>query len=513
MKITFDRLTISNFKNHDSLIINFSDVTNIAGKNGEGKTSIGEAITYLLYGIDMMGTKLDPTPIHQEEPEETKVEMLLSVDGKQTLLARTLKKGKAKYYINEVPEKATKYTQFVEELFDKNLFLSLFNPVYFSSQHWEDQRKQLLQFVSEPLNKEILAKLGKTDAGALEEPLKKMSLDDLEKVHREKFNTNDKKYDRASERVLTLKEQLNKFLDAADPEAKVEDLQKQINSLKEKRDGLDDERLKKMEANNKRTRLESQWEMLRRDILQVKSDIEAIDSEPIADACSTCGQPLDEESIQKVLENKKARIDNAKAKGRKYQADLKPLKAQLEALPPLEEIPHAEKSPAHELDTQIYSLRVKVEAVGRIDQLKGEIAEAEANKETIRTDRNASQKVVDAIKAFRTKRAELMVQKMDELFTTISVQLFKEQRNGDLKATFEIEMDGKPFSKLSTAEKIKAGLELIEVLSQQSGLVAPCFVDNAESIIRFAKPSGQLIVARVVDQDLTITKQEAVPSE
>jgi hypothetical protein len=66
-------------------------------------------------------------------------------------------------------------------------------------------------------------------------------------------------------------------------------------------------------------------------------------------------------------------------------------------------------------------------------------------------------------------------------------------------------MDGKDYRKLSLSESIRAGLELRDVLSQQSGLIAPTFVDNAESITRFKQPNGQLIISRVVaDQELTI---------
>ena len=68
-----------------------------------------------------------------------------------------------------------------------------------------------------------------------------------------------------------------------------------------------------------------------------------------------------------------------------------------------------------------------------------------------------SKGIVDAIKEFKTKRSELMVSKVDDLFTSISVKLYETLKNGEERATFEIEMDGKPYSKLSTAEKIKAG--------------------------------------------------------
>lgn len=37
-----------------------------------------------------------------------------------------------------------------------------------------------------------------------------------------------------------------------------------------------------------------------------------------------------------------------------------------------------------------------------------------------------------------------------------------------------------------------------DVLSQQSEVIAPCFIDNCESITKFKEPNGQLIISKVV---------------
>lgn len=59
MNISFLEMRIENFKNHHVLTVNFNDMTKIEGKNGAGKSSIGDAVTYVLYGTDALGTKLD----------------------------------------------------------------------------------------------------------------------------------------------------------------------------------------------------------------------------------------------------------------------------------------------------------------------------------------------------------------------------------------------------------------------------------------------------------------------
>ncbi|MCM3598976.1 AAA family ATPase [Metabacillus idriensis] len=495
MNITFKSLKLVNFKNHKALGMDFGDITNISGRNGVGKSSIGDSVTWLLYGTDILGNKLDPKPVGTDE--ESIVELLLTIDGSEILLLRSQKKT-AKYSINGVPEKATKFNELIDSLFDKNLFLSLFNPSYFFTQHWQDQRSQLLSYVKEPLNKEILATMSKLDSELLEAQLKKYPVDDLEKVHRENFRKNDKNYDRAAERVLTLQDQLEKVPAEEFDEAEVKS---KIEKLRTQRDELDEKNLSLQQSNSQRNRIEAQIESLNDQIERQRKVVAGIKEEQIKESCHTCGQALDEESISKVKENRQARFNKEVMNGKELVEKLNNLKQNLAALPETIEV---DRSESIRIDDQIVALQSKLHSVVQINELKQAIEVAKTNKESVRQERNESRSIVDAIKTFRTKRSELMVAKVDNLFTKISVRLYEQLKNGEEKATFEIEMDGKPYSKLSTAEKIKAGLELIEVLSTQSEVIAPTFVDNAESILNFTKPSGQLIVARVVDAEFSI---------
>ncbi|EIT85951.1 hypothetical protein A374_08949 [Fictibacillus macauensis ZFHKF-1] len=503
MKLTFEQLVLTNFKNHQSLNIAFGDVTTVLGSNGAGKSSIGDSITWLLYGVDALGSTLNPTPIDREV-EETKVELLFNIDGQKTLLGRVLEKGKAKFYINEVPKKATPYNEFVESLFDKNLFLSLFNPTYFSSQKWQDQREQLLSYVSEPMNKEVLAVMGKQDAAALEEPLKKESLDNLEDQHRDIYKKNDKKYDRASERVLTLREQLEKQKELAANIVK-EKLMEEIEQLKGERKALEDSTADAVQQHQEKTKLMSQFESMRNDIKAIQARFKQIKGEVIKENCTTCGQPLDEESVQKVKQHRADRARAEAEQGKALQEKFIALRDRLVLMPDAD---LSARDKLHEYDQKIFELVYKSKETDRLKELESAVTEAEQDQQSIRSERNQSLKIVDAIKEFHAKRTELMMKKMDELFTTISVRLFEDLKNGGQRVIFEIEMDGKPFGKLSTAERIRAGLELVEVLSSKSELIAPCFVDNAESILRFPKPTGQLIVARVADQELAIKAEK-----
>jgi chromosome segregation ATPase len=501
MQIAFKTLALENFKNHKSVTVKFGDVTNIQGRNGAGKSSIGDAISWVLFGTDISGSKLDPRPIDTEEGTESKVDLLVSIAGKDVLFGRTQKKT-AKYFINEVPRKATEFNEFLEDQFDKNLFLSLFNPSHFFTQHWQDQRGQLLQYVSEPLNKEVLAAMSKVDHERLEEPLKNHSLDDLDKLHREKVRSSDKAYDRAAERVVTLEEQMAKQSNKGQD---VAHFKKEVELLHKKRTEIDEENAKVQKRIIERNRLEGQIDNLTSQVANQKALVQGIKDESIKELCSTCGQPLDESAIQKVKEDRVKRFNKEVAKGQDLVKKVNELKGKLAELPEPGEINRAELD---DIEDKLMQLQMAIRDSEQSANLESDQKEALEKKVTLRKELVTSKAVVDAIKEFKSKRSELMVSKVDDLFTNISVKLYETLKNGEERATFEIEMDGKPYSKLSTAEKIKAGLELIEVLSRQSEVTAPTFVDNAESILNFTAPAGQLIVARVKDEELNIKTEE-----
>ncbi|GED35063.1 AAA family ATPase [Brevibacillus centrosporus] len=508
MIIRFQKLVLKNFKSHRDLVVEFGDLTKISGDNAKGKSSIPEAISWTLYGTDVLGSKLqketEPTPVNYDF-DELKVELLLTVDEKQILLARGIHKGKAKFWINDVPSKATEFDQLVSSMFDKDIFLSLYNPSYFPSLHWETQRKLILQYVTVPANKEVLAQMPATQADKLTDLLKKNSLTDLEKIHRENKTNQDKAYIAAQSRTKTLQEQLQRLpdvqVDVIAAKAEIEKLYKQIREVEIITDSAG-------ETNRKYNGLQVKIQSLQEQITASAQKWPSLRDEVIEDTCRTCKRPLDEESVDAVKADKEQR------KGQ-YQANHKALVDQRKALElELAKMEYIDVSEQVEKIRELGQLKQKFEDAIRShsqsQQLEQQIIQAKTDEEATLASRNESVFILDAIKAFLAKEAEMQATKVQELFTTLSIRLFKQNKgDGELKPDFEIEMDGKAYRKLSLSESIRAGLELRDVLSQQSGIVAPCFVDNAESITRFTQPNGQLMTCRVVaGQELKIETEE-----
>ncbi|MBY0088423.1 AAA family ATPase [Brevibacillus brevis] len=504
MRIQFQKLTLKNYKSHRDLVVEFGDLTKISGDNAKGKSSIPESLCWTLYGTDALGSKLDPTPIGYDF-DEVKSELLLNVEDKQVLLGRGLSKGKAKYWINDVPSKATEYDELVHSLFDKDLFLSLFNPSYFFTMHPSEQRALMLRYVTTLANKEVFGQLPTAQADKLAELVKKHSLTDLEKIHRENRTKQDKAYIAAQSRTKTLLEQLNRVpeivVDVVEAEAKIAELEKQIKEIELVAESS-------REGNRAYDNTEARIQSLQEQISASAAKWPSLRDEAIKDTCRTCKRPLDDGSVEAVKADKEQRKGQYQANHKALVEQRKALETELASLEYIDVSEQLEK--IRKLGEDMQPLTEAINLRTRREQLEQQIEQAKAAEAETLASHNESVFILDAIKAFQAKGAELQATKVQELFTTLSIRLFKQNKgDGELKPDFEIEMDGKAYRKLSLSESIRAGLELRDVLSQQSGIVAPCFVDNAESITRFTQPNGQLIMCRVVaGQELKIETEE-----
>ena len=101
MKLQLKKLIIKNFKGIKSLEINFNETTNIEGQNRGRKTSVFDAVTWLLFGKDSKGKtdsgvgKFNIKPLdknNQAIPKlETEVSGIFEADSKEIKIIRTRK--------------------------------------------------------------------------------------------------------------------------------------------------------------------------------------------------------------------------------------------------------------------------------------------------------------------------------------------------------------------------------------------------------------------------------------
>ena len=169
MEIKLQKLTLTNFKCHESLTVEFDGQNaSIYGDNATGKTSLYDAFLWCLFGKDSAGNSdkvADIKPLNangevKDHEAITEVEAVLEVDGLPKTLRRSLrevwttKRGRdeasfdgntTEYMIDGIPMKANAYATEVENMVgSEELFLLLTRVNYFPSIMAWQKRRELL---------------------------------------------------------------------------------------------------------------------------------------------------------------------------------------------------------------------------------------------------------------------------------------------------------------------------------------------------------------------------------
>jgi len=136
-------------------------------------------------------------------------------------------------------------------------------------------------------------------------------------------------------------------------------------------------------------------------------------------------------------------------------------------------------------------LRQKEEAKRKLKEVEDDIKLAEQKINEVKT-------LIEYAKAFNAKKLELEAAEINKYLNKVSLQLWKVvQSTGEIKDDFKILYDGKEFNVLSYSERIKAGLEIANLIMGLTNIKFPIFIDNAESITAYTAPDTQVIEARV----------------
>ena len=203
-EIKIKRLGLENFKCHKALTLRFEGGNaSIYGDNASGKTSIYDALTWLLFGKDSQGNgekniEIKPLDANGEVKDHdalTAVEAVLDVNGEEVTLRRTYKEvwttkrgssqatydgNTSEYYVSGVPCKRNAFQDKVNELVSEDTFRMLTSVSHFANGiSWQERRAVLFNVAGVKDDSQILA----TSEGfaPLVESMGKLSLEDYKK--------------------------------------------------------------------------------------------------------------------------------------------------------------------------------------------------------------------------------------------------------------------------------------------------------------------------------------------
>lgn len=121
---------------------------------------------------------------------------------------------------------------------------------------------------------------------------------------------------------------------------------------------------------------------------------------------------------------------------------------------------------------------------------------------------------ITAAKAYQSERAALLFAPVQ--MYKAGLKLYEPMKeSGELRDVFKLTWDGRDYVRLSLSERMRCGLEVVELLSRLSGKRYPLFVDNTESLcdLGAAQHTGQMILARVVARQTLQVKSLDAPQQ
>lgn len=579
-------LMLSGFKSYEEPTeLVFGNPTVITGGNGRGKSSIADAIAFAVTGCPFFGERgIDR--LHNENNPDVAIRMCF-VDETGTLheLNRTRRKNRMTitydgYEIRQLD---------LADLFgERDVFLSIFNPLYFIEELGEDGKKLLERYLPTIPHETVLSQLS--------EPVR-------EHLKNETILSPEGSLKRCREEIRGLEERITylrgqKDLAASQGESheqaeqeltlQADTLREEIAELEQRQfSGMDvsdmQERLVELSgryeeaARDERTdtsKLREQIQTLREKIARREGEqYQSKFTEALAEAsarvkdlgvryqresaaykafhagmeCPACHRSVTEQSLPEVQAALKKVLSELYAAGSEQRAQLielqemdkkaadtfaqfkeddlgkwaaeaaemeqrcaslaeqasaetECLRAEIQTLTADLEYGNLSQSEYDHLGTCREELRqseAKIAALqdmtaAQLPDFDREIAQANASIAEIK------RKMADVI-AYISKRAELTFSQLK--MNRVEISLYDVVKStGEVKDTFKFQYGGRRYDRLSLSEKIRAGMEVSELMKRLTGRNYPVFVDNMESVDDLAnvRPTGQIIMAKCV---------------
>lgn len=288
MKIELKRLRLLNFQGLRNFEIDFSERTKIWGDNATGKSTIGNAFTWLLFGKNMLDQhKFTVKTLDKNNNVIPKlnheVEGFLNVDGESLVLKRVLKekwvkkKGEleAKYsgdtedfFINEVPVSKGEYQTKITSLIKEDSFKLITNPLFCNSvMDWKARRKMLFSMADITSFADIAAT--RKEFGPLLEMITKKSIDGYKKELAAKRKNIKIQLDEIPSRVDEASRNMPEMPDIKFNEDRISVLQEEL-------DGIDGNLEAISNANSGKI---GQIQILNGDVLKLRQEINTIKSD------------------------------------------------------------------------------------------------------------------------------------------------------------------------------------------------------------------------------------------
>ena len=517
-------LTVSGFKGFlEPKTFQFDYGINfVLGDNGLGKTSIAEAVAFAFMGTGLFGEKtLDR--LQNGDAKEIFVSVrFVDENGEVHELTKTRKNNNNGITYDGYNVRQTD----LYNLFgDKDLFLSMFNPLYFVETLGADGKNLLEKLLPVVSHEEVLAALPEEAREALK---------DENIFSPETYIQNRRAEVKELEETLIYMQGQSDLLEGGAKKARAE-LAAAAAELKEKKaliqddaqegslpETLADVKLELQKVQDKAFVFDGDTEIYRLEAVleplyaRHKAIFKYLHEVCTGQKCALCGHEMEDADVMAAREELKRNLEECISEGRAAKAELKRLTQEKEEK--LRAFQEAQAAETARLEKSIAALGTQCQT----DSLRKECGELETKirmlSETleqpdIKGEMESIQQEIDAKKLLISHAVNYLGKKNELLFAPlkmnrVSISLSEVKKTtGEVKDTFKFAYNGKEYAKLSLSEKLRAGLEIAELVKRLSGRCYPTFIDNGESIsvVDNVRLTGQTLFSKVQkDRPLTI---------
>lgn len=213
------QLNLQNFKGIEFGDFRFSNNTIIRGDNATGKTTVFDALCWLLFGKDSLDrADFQIKTLKNGEPVHNVNHLVQAAFDNEDGTGFTLKRiyrekysnprgGEVKltghttdYFINDVPSKEKEYKAFINNMINEDVFKLITNPLFFNEQYtWQNRRKLLLQICGDVDDASVIN--SKDELKRLTELLNGRSVDEQRKIIASKKTAINKELDMIPVRI------------------------------------------------------------------------------------------------------------------------------------------------------------------------------------------------------------------------------------------------------------------------------------------------------------------------
>lgn len=282
----------------------------------------------------------------------------------------------------------------------------------------------------------------------------------------------------------------NRPLEASDIEAKKAELAANFNADKSKR--IKENVAKGKKRIEEQVKLQQELDRVNGYIAETDARISGLQSQIEAKKASIPATPNVEGMIEsdpncKAIRNEISELENQLSMNAKTVdvSDLNQEKKQLQ-----DEIRELERS------------LLKRESIQRADKEIKELEEKQIANNQALAD---LEKWEYTAQAFQKAKDNKLMERINGLFQVCSFSFVAEQLNGGEKITCVCTVDGTPYPDVNFANRVNAGLDIINAICRSKGISAPIFIDNRESVNNIIPTVSQVINLRVSnDPQITI---------